>query len=136
MCPTVSLIWPDGLFRQWILTHDDEDGISHMSVILWQLPASANAASNNSGLVTFSPAEGDFMRYVPSLHPIPSQTGVNTLAVKVSQFVPGFTSSSWTSRNCSIGNATSTRSSERSARNGSTCFASSTRIISRCHSSI
>ena len=77
MCPTVSLIWPDGLFRQWILTHDDEDGISHMSVILWQLPASANAASNNSGLVTFSPTEGDLVRYVPSLHPIPSQTGVN-----------------------------------------------------------
>ena len=53
------------------LTQDDETGNAHMSDIPLQLPASANAASN-SVLVTFSHDE----RNVPSLHPIPSQTGV------------------------------------------------------------
>ena len=56
------------------LTHDDEDGHSHMSGIPLQLPASANVASNKLALVTFSLAEGDFVRNVPSLHPISSQT--------------------------------------------------------------
>ena len=50
------------------------------------------------------------------------------------QITGGFTSRSWTSRNWSNGHTTSTRSSECSARNGSMCFASSTRRIARCHS--
>ena len=39
------------------------------------------------------------------------------------------TCSSWTSRSCSTGSTTSTRSIVRSARNGSTCSAPSTRRI-------
>ena len=56
-------------------TQNDEDGNSHMSDIPLQLPARANVASDNSALVTISPAEGDLMRNVPSLHPTTSQTG-------------------------------------------------------------
>ena len=59
------------------------------------------------------------------------------LAMTVSRYIQAkCTCSSWTSRNGSIGCTTSTRSSERSARNGSTCPAPSARIISCCHSSI
>ena len=91
------------------LTSDDDDTNCHLSDIPLQLPASANVSSNNSALVMFSQAEGDFLRNVPSLHPIPSQTGGKSLAVTVSQNVPsGFTSRCWTSRNCSIGYTTST----------------------------
>ena len=59
------------------LTRDDEDGNSHISDIPLQLPTSVNAASKTSALETFSQAEGDLMRNVPSLRPIPSQTGIN-----------------------------------------------------------
>ena len=59
------------------LTQQDVDRKSHVSDIPLQLPTSANVASNNSVLVTFSQAEGDLMRNVRSLHPIPSQSGVN-----------------------------------------------------------
>ena len=45
-----------------------------MSDIPLQVLASANVASNNSALATFSQAEGNFMRNFPSLHPIPSHT--------------------------------------------------------------
>ena len=48
-----------------------------MSDIPLQLLASANVASNKCALATFSQAEGCLMRNVPSLHSIPSQTGVN-----------------------------------------------------------
>ena len=58
-------------------TQDDEDKLSHVSDIPLQLSASAKVASINSASVTFSEAVGDFMRNVPSLHPIPSQTRVN-----------------------------------------------------------
>ena len=99
------------------LTQHDEQTNSHVSDIPLQLSAIACVASNNSALV----------RTVPSLWQSHSP----------SQDAPsGFTSSSWTSRNCSIGYTTSTRTFECSGRNGSTCFASSTRIISCCHSSI
>ena len=46
------------------------------------------------------------------------------------------TCSSWTPRSGSVGHTTSTRSSEWSARNISTCSTPTTRIISCCHSSI
>ena len=46
------------------------------------------------------------------------------------------TCSSWTPRSGSVGHTTSTRSSEWSARNISTCSTPSTRLISCCHSSI
>ena len=59
------------------LTRNDEGTISHMSDIQLQLPASASVSSNTSAVVTLSEAEGDLMRNVPSLHPKPSQTGVN-----------------------------------------------------------
>ena len=59
------------------LTQDDEHGYAHMSDIPLQRPASTNVASNNSAFVTFSQAEGDMMRNVQILHPLPSQTGVN-----------------------------------------------------------
>ena len=59
------------------VTHDDGDRKSHMSDIPLQLPASASVASNNYALVTFSQAEDDFMRNVPGLYPILSQTGGN-----------------------------------------------------------
>ena len=59
------------------LTRDDEDSNSHISDIPLHL-----VASDNSAWVTFSQAEGDLMRNVPSLHLVPTQTGV------------GFTSSS------------------------------------------
>ena len=74
---TVRLIWPEGMFQYWIFTHGDEDRNPQVSDILWLLSASANVASNNSALVTFSQAEGDLMRNVPSLHLTPSQTRVN-----------------------------------------------------------
>ena len=50
---------------------------SHVSDIPSRLPASAHVSSNKSALVTFSHADGDLMRNVPRLHPIPSQTGFN-----------------------------------------------------------
>ena len=59
------------------LTQDDEDRNSSLSDFPWQLSARANVASNNSSLVTFSQAEADLELNVESLHPIPSQTGVN-----------------------------------------------------------
>ena len=78
-------------------------------------PRVPSVSSGNSALVTLSQVEGDLVRSVPSLHPIPSQT----------QYIPsGFTSSSWTSRCSLISYTTSTRSSESSARNGLTCCAS------------
>ena len=46
------------------LTHYDEDTHSHVSDSPLHLPASANAPSSNSALVTFSQAEGDLMRNV------------------------------------------------------------------------
>ena len=49
-----------------------------MSDFPLQRPASAHDSSNNSALVTFSHADGGLLRSVPSLHPTPSQTGVNT----------------------------------------------------------
>ena len=58
------------------MTHDDGDSNSHMSDVPLQLPANSNLSSN-SAVVTFSQAEGDLVRNVPSLHPIPRQTGVN-----------------------------------------------------------
>ena len=54
------------------LTHNDEDTNSLMSDVPLQLPASAHSA-----MVTFSQVEGDFMRNIHSLQPIPNQTGVN-----------------------------------------------------------
>ena len=61
-----------------------------------QLHASANVSRNNSAMVTFSQAEGDLMRNVPSLHPIPSRTRSESLAISVSQCVPsGFTGNRW-----------------------------------------
>ena len=119
------------------LTRDDEDRHSHMSDIPLRLPASAYFPSSNSALVTFSQPEGDPMRNVRSLHPISSQERGESLATTASHYAPSeFTCSSLTSRNCSTGYTTSTRSSECSARRGSTCSASSTRIISRCYTSV
>ena len=53
--------WPNSevdlagrLFPIVALTQDDEDGNSHISDTPLQLLPSANVASNNSGLVTFS----------------------------------------------------------------------------------
>ena len=59
------------------LSHVEEDATSLMSDIPMHLPASANVSLCNSALVTFSQAEGGLMRNVPSLHPLPSQTGMN-----------------------------------------------------------
>ena len=50
-------------------TNDDDGTCSHMSDIPLQLPASANASSENSALETFSEAQGSIMRNAPSLHP-------------------------------------------------------------------
>ena len=55
-------------------TNDDDGTCSHMSDIPLQLPERATVAFFNSALVTFSEAEDDLIRNVPSLHPIPSQT--------------------------------------------------------------
>ena len=66
----------------------DEDTHSHMSDTPLQLPTSANVATNNSASVTFSQAEGDFMRNVASLHPIPSQTGVNPWQIQYPSAFP------------------------------------------------
>ena len=59
------------------LTHDDDGTNVHMSEIPLQLPASAHASPYNSAVVTFPHAEGNLMRNVDSLHPVPNQTGVN-----------------------------------------------------------
>ena len=99
------------------LTRDDEDGNSHVSDIPLRLPASANAASRNSALETFSHAEGDHMRNVPCLHPTPNQTGANPGQLVSRYISPKCTCSSRTSRSCSADYRTSTRSSVRSARN-------------------
>ena len=109
-------------------TQDDEGRNSHLSDIPLQLPSSATVAFDDSSSVTF------LMRNVPSLHPIPSRTRVNPWQSQCPS-TSVFTCGSWTLRNCSIGNTTSTKSSECSARNGWTCYASSTRISS-CQSSI
>ena len=54
------------------LTQDDD-----MSDIPLQVPASARVVSDDSALVAFSQSEGDVVRKVPTLHPVPSQSGVN-----------------------------------------------------------
>ena len=59
------------------LTRDDADSNSPMSEIPLQLPASANASSNNSALVAFSQAGSDLMQNVRRLRPMPNQTGAN-----------------------------------------------------------
>ena len=60
-----------------VLTRDDDDTNSHVSDIPLSLPAIAHVASDNSALVTFSHADSNLMRHVPSLHPISRQTWVN-----------------------------------------------------------
>ena len=57
------------------LTRDSDGTHSHMSDIPLQLPASANAPSNNSALVTVPQVGGDIMQNVRSLRPWPKQSG-------------------------------------------------------------
>ena len=109
-------------------THNDDDTNSHMSDIPLQLPARANVSSNISALVPFSQAVADTVL-------IPSQSSSDTvsdrsesLAITVSCYKSSkCTCSSRTSRSCSTGHTMSTRSSVRSARNGSTCSTPTTR---------
>ena len=97
------------------LRQDDDNGNSHTSDIPLQLFAGANVASVNSA----------------SVFDTVSDRGTS-LTLIVSPYVPsGFTSSSVPSGKCSSGYTTSTRSFECSARNGSTCSASSTKRTSR-----
>ena len=60
-----------------VLTKEDDDTNFLFSDIPLKLPASATVSSDTSALVTFSQTEGNLVRNVPSLHPIPSQTRVN-----------------------------------------------------------
>ena len=63
------------------------------------------------------------MQNAPSFFPIPSQTEVISWQLQYpGAYTQISTRGSWTSRNCSIGNTSSTRSSECSTRNCSTCF--------------
>ena len=116
-------------------SQDDEDGNSRVSDTPLQLPASAGVSSDTSAWVTFSQAESDLMRNAPSLYPIPSQIGVNPWQLHFPSTFPQGTPAVLGQRDCQIDYTTSTRSSECSARNGLTCFVSSTRRTSRCHSS-
>ena len=102
--------------------HDEEEKPFHMSGITLQLPASANVSSNNSACGMFQVS----IRYRVRPGVNPSQVQYPSQG---SPAVPGPRA-----RNCSIG--LHTRSSEWSARSGSTCFASSPRRRSRWHSSI
>ena len=78
-------------------THDDEDNNSHLSDIPLQRPARENVSSNSAS-ETFSQVEGDVMRNVPRLHPMPSKIGLNPWQIQYpSTYSPGFTGSSWTS---------------------------------------
>ena len=58
MSPTVRLIWSEGFFRHLVAATLVK--VLHLII-----------------LVSLSQAKGNLMRNVPSLHPIPSQTGVN-----------------------------------------------------------
>ena len=108
-------------------THDDDDTNSHMSDIPLQLPESANVSSNITSW------ERPHAKCSQSQSDTESDWG-KSLANTVSCYISSkCTCSSWTSRSCPLGYTTSTRSSERSARNGSTCSAPSTKIISCCH---
>ena len=118
------------------LTHDDEDTHSHMFDVPLQLPASANAASNYSALGTFSQVEGDLMRNDPSFHPMPSQTGVHPWQLRYPKTYPQ-------DSQAVLGPQETVQLVTQRAREGlhvqresSKCFASSTRIISRCPWSI
>ena len=85
----MRLIGAEDLFQIVDFTHDDDDTNSRMSDIPLQLPASANASSSsNAALVTFSQADGDLMRKVHSLHPIPNQTSVNPWQSQNPQDIP------------------------------------------------
>ena len=131
----ISEIDMAGSFSQVELTQDDGDRNSNVSDIPLQLPASANVSSDSYALVTFEQAEDNLTLFKVSIrcrvrlgatrgyHSIP------VLALSVHQQFLGLTK-------LSIGYTTSTRRSGCSVRNGLTCFASSTRIISRCHSSM
>ena len=58
------------------MTRDSDGTHSHMSDIPLQLPASANAPSNNAALVTVSQVVRDLMQNnVRSLRPWPNQNG-------------------------------------------------------------
>ena len=131
----ISEIDMAGSFSQVELTQDDGDRNSHVSDIPLQLPASANVSSDSYALVTFEQAEDNLTLFKVSIR-CRVRLG-QPVAITVPQYLASaFTSSSWASRNFSIGYTTSTRRSGCSVRNGLTCFASSTRIISRCHSSM
>ena len=77
MSPTVELDMAGRFVPNVDPTRGDEDGNYHFSDIPLLLTARANAAPKNSAFVTFSQAEGDLMRHVPSLQPTPSPTDVN-----------------------------------------------------------
>ena len=116
------------------ITHDDQDTTCHMSDIPLQLAAIAHVASHKSASVTFSQAESDPTQNAHSLHSKPTQTRIIPSQSQCPLTCPPCVY--LTSTNVSISHTTSTSSSECSARNGSMCCASSTRRISRCHSSI
>ena len=125
----MSLIRPEGLFQKctWHTTTTTQD--SRMTDMPPQLPASAKCSVEHFCIGNVLTGwERRPMHNVHSLQPIRNQTGVNSFCRNsIPVHTSGFTSSSWASRNCSFGDTTSTRSSERLARNSFTCFDSTTK---------
>ena len=94
------------------LTSKDYDTNSHMSDIPLQLPASAHVASDISGVVAFA-TSCNLMWNIPSLHPIPSEIGLNPWQLQyLCAYHQGSLAGSWTARKCSCGYTAGTRSSE------------------------
>ena len=131
MSPTLSTLWTvrcirvEGVFRKW----------------LWRMTMMTQILICPTSRFSF-PRVQNFRRTDPmqnghSLQPIPYQTSANPWQLQRSVTYPQKCAcSSWTSWSGSVGHTTSTRSVERSARNGWTCSAPSTRKISCCNSSI
>ena len=94
------------------ITHDDDEANSHMSDIPLQLLASAHVFIYQFCLVTFSQAEGDLMRNVPSLHPMPRSDRRKHFASTVSQYIQGSPAVLGLEETVQTGYTTSTRSSE------------------------
>ena len=119
-----------------ILTHDDDDTNSH---VRHHVSASRECKCfvKQFYIGNVLTSWSDPMQNGHSLQPIPNQTSANPWELQYSVTYPQKCAcSSWTSWSGSVGHTTSTRSFERSARNGSTCSALSTRKISCCYSSI
>ena len=87
MRSTERLLWPGGLFQQWFL-HMPTETNSHVSNIPSRLPASAHGSSNKSALVTFSHADGDFMRNVPRLQNTDADNYIKKYDVLATNFPP------------------------------------------------